>query len=848
MPAFCAVVGCSMRGERDNVKFYRVPAALKNSGDHLNELSKNRRESWIKVLERGNLSETFLKNARICSRHFLSGAPAQLKDDKNIDWIPTQYMGYISGSSKNEQSLERYERYTSCSSQKKTKSTPSPVPSVVEEYKHDTMEGCSYQVISNQLTQLQKEYGSHSGRTRSSSLINRECSTRNESIHDKKHSQLNIKHPEKEKTKILKRSKRISSKTRNKKVLKPFVFVSVEMKNNRTKVSVPKPNRNQAALAKSRKFVDSKSQLKSLSVPIKSKSISNLKSVGVQTDSLSTIHPGYENMDVQQISLIRSIDYLRKNLVGHAMKVKGKTFKVNECSISFEDQNSGEMKMLVVQPDELVSSGALLIKDIFGSYGTDGLQDSRSVKKEVSSDHDVSKSSQQYSDLEMSDNQSSTSELSCINFDSEKSVGDSILNISGIEEVNLINSDKNEKVPNSSPVFGKEVKILVNKLPESLVSAIRNGKRVRVKSKNFKNKIGFLNSKFIVEAEQKVTPQNSSIILKSFSCEWCELKFPSTTYLREHMRVHEKKSEEMFKQEHKEIINSIEVVEHDEIQEHEISDGNHICDLCRRTFNYYQSYKFHKEIVHGQMNVQKESVHNSKSYKNCGKKYKEVNKEECPEKEDSEETCPECLGVYHNMEKLECHLLEYHKTVLKKSIYKCDICSKIFITYRSLVYHKTKTHNVTMTEDVDIKLKCPKCKKLIEIKEYKLVHSIQCGKELEQNNQTIMEESTGTSRDSPSNNKIINLNEEKTVVHPHSSYSSQNSSNNSFSENGIIIKRKYTLSSSCDLENENVKEKRFKQDEVFGENTNSSHQILNRLRDLLGSSDGPNDITIELDE
>lgn len=43
------------------------------------------------------------------------------------------------------------------------------------------------------------------------------------------------------------------------------------------------------------------------------------------------------------------------------------------------------------------------------------------------------------------------------------------------------------------------------------------------------------------------------------------------------------------------------------------------------------------------MNVQKESVHNSKSYKNCGKKYKEVNKEECPEKEDSEETCPEVI-------------------------------------------------------------------------------------------------------------------------------------------------------------------------------------------------------------
>lgn len=73
MPAFCSVVKCGMRGERDKVSFFRFPAILMKSGEHMNELSKQRRNAWIKALKRGPLSETMLKNGRICSRHFISG-------------------------------------------------------------------------------------------------------------------------------------------------------------------------------------------------------------------------------------------------------------------------------------------------------------------------------------------------------------------------------------------------------------------------------------------------------------------------------------------------------------------------------------------------------------------------------------------------------------------------------------------------------------------------------------------------------------------------------------------------------------------------------------------------------
>ncbi|KAJ8978626.1 hypothetical protein NQ317_011258 [Molorchus minor] len=55
MPSFCAVVGCSKRAERDEVRFFKISKALKNRGERLDALSKERRESWVRALKRGNL-------------------------------------------------------------------------------------------------------------------------------------------------------------------------------------------------------------------------------------------------------------------------------------------------------------------------------------------------------------------------------------------------------------------------------------------------------------------------------------------------------------------------------------------------------------------------------------------------------------------------------------------------------------------------------------------------------------------------------------------------------------------------------------------------------------------------
>ncbi|VEN60951.1 unnamed protein product [Callosobruchus maculatus] len=95
MPSFCCVVNCSSRGNRDMVNFYRIPSVLNLSlKKDLNELSKRRREKWLQAIKREDLTEVKLKYARVCSKHFVSGKPADLRDELNIDWVPTLLLGH----------------------------------------------------------------------------------------------------------------------------------------------------------------------------------------------------------------------------------------------------------------------------------------------------------------------------------------------------------------------------------------------------------------------------------------------------------------------------------------------------------------------------------------------------------------------------------------------------------------------------------------------------------------------------------------------------------------------------------------------------------------------------------
>ena len=107
----CLVIGCTKRSGRDkDVSFYRVPKVIHNKGSRLTQLSRRRREGFIAALSRADLSERVIDNNRVCSRHFLSARPAELEDDLNPDWLPTQHLGHDNIDPEQTQAIERYER------------------------------------------------------------------------------------------------------------------------------------------------------------------------------------------------------------------------------------------------------------------------------------------------------------------------------------------------------------------------------------------------------------------------------------------------------------------------------------------------------------------------------------------------------------------------------------------------------------------------------------------------------------------------------------------------------------------------------------------------------------------
>ena len=108
----CIVAGCSRRSGRDiDVSFYRIPKVITGKGFKKEQLSKRRREGYIAAISRVGLTEKVISNDRVCSRHFVTGKPAALKDEQHPDWLPTQHLGKLKHvDTPNAESVERYER------------------------------------------------------------------------------------------------------------------------------------------------------------------------------------------------------------------------------------------------------------------------------------------------------------------------------------------------------------------------------------------------------------------------------------------------------------------------------------------------------------------------------------------------------------------------------------------------------------------------------------------------------------------------------------------------------------------------------------------------------------------
>ena len=89
--ALCIVVGCAKRSRRDkDVSFYRIPVIRRGRSQRELELSKAWRDGFLTAISRQDLTESILVNEHICSRHFKT---ANLFDELNPDWLPTQILG-----------------------------------------------------------------------------------------------------------------------------------------------------------------------------------------------------------------------------------------------------------------------------------------------------------------------------------------------------------------------------------------------------------------------------------------------------------------------------------------------------------------------------------------------------------------------------------------------------------------------------------------------------------------------------------------------------------------------------------------------------------------------------------
>ena len=102
MPDSCCVPNCTTRKKAgDGISFYRIPSK---------ELRPKLRERWLQAIPRENWSEELIKNAKICSKHFLSGKKS--KDPSNPDFIPSVFCNSKASASRSvEQKFKRYERF-----------------------------------------------------------------------------------------------------------------------------------------------------------------------------------------------------------------------------------------------------------------------------------------------------------------------------------------------------------------------------------------------------------------------------------------------------------------------------------------------------------------------------------------------------------------------------------------------------------------------------------------------------------------------------------------------------------------------------------------------------------------
>lgn len=91
MPPFlrCCVKGCKSNSSMEGMHFYQIPKVHPDNANGFYALSVERHQRWLKALNNPNID---LIQGRVCSRHFVTGKSAMLRESTKVDWVPTLHL------------------------------------------------------------------------------------------------------------------------------------------------------------------------------------------------------------------------------------------------------------------------------------------------------------------------------------------------------------------------------------------------------------------------------------------------------------------------------------------------------------------------------------------------------------------------------------------------------------------------------------------------------------------------------------------------------------------------------------------------------------------------------------
>ncbi|KAK1900580.1 52 kDa repressor of the inhibitor of the protein kinase, partial [Dissostichus eleginoides] len=158
----CCVYGCTNRYSTGGLKFYRIPRGPR-------PFQSNRRRLWLQAIKRLDWNEDIIKNARVCSAHFISGEASL--DSSSPDFVPSVFM-YTKQSQNPNAKMDRYHRKRrradTAANQRVTSETPEQECSMDPE-QECSMDHCpaeedipvpkrEYDDLNLRYSQLQEEY------------------------------------------------------------------------------------------------------------------------------------------------------------------------------------------------------------------------------------------------------------------------------------------------------------------------------------------------------------------------------------------------------------------------------------------------------------------------------------------------------------------------------------------------------------------------------------------------------------------------------------------------------------------------------------------------------------------